>query len=176
MAPKLKVMVYSMDGVGHINACIGIAQTLQSRGHEIIFLTTDMFKGQFGKFGFTERLLPMAKQDKPIEGNPMKLMAERVKESGILSDLPPLDKIKSFKDSPFLGETIKQVIAQEPVIAEILKQDKPDLIIVDHFILAPSISFGKIPWVLLFSGNPCFFFSNSSEIPPPMSGMYSCSV
>ena len=45
----LKIFVHSVDGAGHLNASVGMAQALVKRGHKIQFLLNDAFKGQFAK-------------------------------------------------------------------------------------------------------------------------------
>ena len=58
MSPKpLTIYFYAMDGTGHLNACVGMAQALEKRGHKIVFLFNAAFKGQYSHFGFQETLL-----------------------------------------------------------------------------------------------------------------------
>ena len=43
----LKIYIHSLDGAGHLNACIGLGQALAKRGHKVSFLVNVGFKGWF---------------------------------------------------------------------------------------------------------------------------------
>lgn len=48
MSPKvlqLKIFIHSIDGQGHLNATLGMAQALAKRRHQVIFLVNNAFKG-----------------------------------------------------------------------------------------------------------------------------------
>lgn len=102
----LKIFFYAIDGTGHINACVGLAQPLAKRGHKIYFLLNDAFKGQFAKFGFEEILLtqkPTALEngqaksggnDKEVKKNPVKEMADLLKTAGFLGPKSSLEKLR----------------------------------------------------------------------------------
>ncbi|OTF82765.1 hypothetical protein BLA29_015043, partial [Euroglyphus maynei] len=84
----------AVDGVGHINACVGLAQPLKKRGHEIIFLTNEFFSGNYEKFGFKEIVLKSAKvgqiknDDKNLKEHPSKAMESvlnKFREDGTFS-------------------------------------------------------------------------------------------
>lgn len=42
---SLKILIHAMDGTGHLNACVGVAEALLKRGHTITFLVNAAFKG-----------------------------------------------------------------------------------------------------------------------------------
>ena len=46
-----------MEGVGHVNATIGIAEALKDRGHRIVYVVLNSFEGKLKKYGFEEELL-----------------------------------------------------------------------------------------------------------------------
>ncbi len=43
MYQKLTVLFAPIEGVGHVNACIGIAEVLKERGHKIVFAVSDLW-------------------------------------------------------------------------------------------------------------------------------------
>ncbi|KAI2797952.1 hypothetical protein BLOT_013861 [Blomia tropicalis] len=172
----MKILFFAVDAAGHLNACVGLAQALVERGHKVKFLLNESFKGQFGKFGFDEMLLKPApmpnfegkekKTDEPPV-NPIKVMAEMLLKSGFLSSKTPLEKMKENKKfgDEFLTRIYDGLVHFNPQIEEIIKNEKPDLLIVDHFIVPPCFPKSGIPWMFLFSGNPLNLY-RSTKLPP----------
>ena len=84
MTKMLTILFSAVDGVGHVNACIGLAEVLHKRGHKIVFVVGKEFEGKLTSFGFHEEILekhPEKKQDM----KPGKNAAEHLMKSGILS-------------------------------------------------------------------------------------------
>ena len=180
---SLKIFIYSADGVGHINACVGLGQAMVNRGHEVYFLCSLMFAGTLKKYGFHEIILTTKQhedlnindEDKKIHPiTSVKMMLDKFRETGLLSDSRPIEKLECFdstrEDSMgfhMYGATVE--IHQQ--IVDAIQREQPDLIIIDNFIVDPFISFGKIPWAFSWSGNPAFMFFGHPDVPPPCSGM-----
>ena len=175
---KLKIFIHAMDGSGHMNACVGVAQALVKRGHKVSFLLNAAFAGQFAKFGFDEVVLHRT----PAEGNndqkneerknPVKVFAKMIKEMGLLGPATPLERIKEKKkeSDKVFSENLRQTTREfNPQIQAAIERDQPDLIILDHFLIPPAVPKSGIPWLLLFSGNPLAIF-NSENLPPFSSG------
>ena len=57
MPSPLNILVFHMDGHGHLLASVGLAQSLAARGHRITYLLNDAYKGEVARFGFEEFLL-----------------------------------------------------------------------------------------------------------------------
>ncbi|KAJ6223919.1 hypothetical protein RDWZM_002464 [Blomia tropicalis] len=176
---SLKIAFHSMDGAGHLNACLGLAQALAKRNHQIIFLLNSANAGKFSKYGFDEYLLKEATKPKsedissPEEEkqeNPVKKFAKMILESGMLNSKSSIEKLKDDAGmKQFSTVLVHTVTAFEPQIEQALQLKKPDLIILDHFFVPPSILRSKIPWINLLSGNPLFPL-NSPNLPPGGSG------
>lgn len=180
----LKIFFMPMDGVGHINACVGMAQALAKRGHQIYFLSNPMFAGTYEKHGFKEIVLQSDVKQKMLEttndeksdkkAHPIKAfvpMLQKWRESGMLSGKSSFEKLKVFdpEEDHFLGKIYEELKEVHPKIVELIEQEKPDLIIVDHFLVPPCIAYGKTPWAFLFSGNPLFILEHP-DLPPITSG------
>ena len=56
MSKKL-ILFTPMDGHGHVNSCVGVAQVLLKRGHRIVFAVDSAWKGKLAKYGFEEELI-----------------------------------------------------------------------------------------------------------------------
>ncbi|XP_046913805.2 NDP-glycosyltransferase YjiC-like [Dermatophagoides farinae] len=174
---RLKIIFFSMDGVGHVNACIGLAQALANRCHEICFLTRKNFAGTYERFGFKELIWGIEDNTKNSNDqskiHPLKAqqdMLDGIRKSPFLSNKSPIEKLTAFgSENDFMKKMSLEIQEEHPKIKMLIEQELPDLIIVDHFIVAPCIAYGQIPWAFLFSGNPAFFFE-SPDIPPVMSG------
>lgn len=157
---------------GHLAACSGMAETLAARGHSISFLINEGFSGQFRKHGYAEFLLRrQQKSSFESAGNPVKVVASILKES-LLNGKSPLQKMKDHQrpeEDDFMKGLLEKMIDFDPQIEQTIKSIKPDVIIIDHFLLPPSIARSNIPWVFLFSGNPLPIYQSSS-LPPYGSG------
>lgn len=167
-----------MEGVGHTNASIGLAQALAKRGHLIYFITSSLFSGSFEKFGFKE--LRFNTKEEPDQSNvhpleKMKYSLLVLKESE-LSSKSPLEKLDSLSiensnKNIFFKMVYDQMIEMHPQLVDAIEKYQPNLFILDTFLVFPCILFGNIPWILQNSCNPVFLF-NSKELPPPMSGKF----
>lgn len=185
----LKIYFFSMDGAGHLNACVGMAQPLVKRGHVVKFLLNETFAGQFEKFGFEEITLKRKPKVAPQDGssaptvekrnqkNPFKDIAEQLAKSGILDGKSPLERLKTSENKGppgFMVEMTNTLADFDPQLVDILKRDKPDVIILDHFFVPAALPRSGIPWFYLSSGNPLNLYK-SDKLPPFGSGMLNIS-
>ena len=46
-----------MNALGHINACLGLAQELKVRGHRVVWAIDRSFKGKLNAYDFEEELV-----------------------------------------------------------------------------------------------------------------------
>ena len=141
---KLTVLFVSVSAVGHVNSSIGVAETLKSRGHRIVFAVDQSFKGYFTKRGFEEEIIE--KQLSPEEErDPSGFFIKMLIENGILDDHSPLDKVKMWARC-----MVPVSRKEDEILAKIIDRLKPD-VIVNDFFFASSISKSGIPWVNLTS-------------------------
>ncbi|KAF7491826.1 putative UDP-glucosyltransferase YojK [Sarcoptes scabiei] len=93
-------------------------------------------------------------------------------DNGIISGISSLEKLESFdknNDSDFHQKLQNHMKETHQEISDLIAKEKPDLIIIDNFLVYPCVAFGKIPWATLISSGPLCLF-NSPELPPFMSG------
>jgi spore coat polysaccharide biosynthesis predicted glycosyltransferase SpsG len=170
MSKNLTILFVSVEGVGHVNACIGLAECLRDRGHKIVFTVDKTFEGKLIRYGFIEE-----KIFDPNEGkfkNPGEEGAKSLMESGILSGMSSLEKIELMSKQTFFVEMIDKMKMNEPTLKAIIEKHKPDVYIIDHFVGSPTLIYSDKPWVFLFSGNPLFVLDDE-RTPPGASGMQS---
>lgn len=141
---KLTILFVSRSSIGHINSCIGVAEPLHFRGHQIVFAVDQSFKGYFKRQGFREEIIEkdLSPEDQRDPGGPIRKL---YLEKGLFHDNSELEKVKMWIECATL--TTKN---EDEQLAKIIDRIKPDVIVVDWFI-APSILNSEIPWVLSVS-------------------------
>lgn len=171
MARKpLKIFFYTMDAAGHLYACIGLAESLARRGHSITFLSNyHHFNHQLESCNFRQIPLPAKdEKDRKISGQ---RGFDLLLKSGMVSDLSSLDKLKVIKYDAILGKMSEQCSRQHNRMAEVLQEERPDLVVIDSYLIPKAIVKSDIPWVYLFSGSPVFMY-NTTRLPPKSSGKF----
>lgn len=176
---QLKIFFYSVEGVGHTNASVGLAQALAKRGHSIYFITSSLFSGSFEKFGFKELRFHLNEEATQNNVHPLEKMKYALLElkKSELSNKSPFEKLDSLSiennnKNIFFKMVYNQMIEMHPQLIDAIEKYKPNLFILDSFLIFPCILFGNIPWIFQNSCNPVVLF-NSKELPPPMSGKLS---
>jgi UDP:flavonoid glycosyltransferase YjiC (YdhE family) len=91
MAQKLTILFAPVDAVGHVYACIGIAQVLRDRGHRIVFAISDNWRQKLKTYGFEEEIIELS-DSREIE-DPAKFWAQVIVKTGVLNSLSPIEKI-----------------------------------------------------------------------------------
>jgi UDP:flavonoid glycosyltransferase YjiC (YdhE family) len=169
MPERLTILFAPIDAVGHVNACIGIAEVLRDRGHRIVFAISDNWREKLKVYGFEEELIKLSK--KVTVEDPAKFWAEFVHRAGMLGPSSPLEKIKSMADVGF-KEIIDRNKTSDPIMKEIVCRIKPDIILIDGFVWMPSLMNSGIPWVWSISCNPLGidFAIDDKRLPPSTSG------
>jgi UDP:flavonoid glycosyltransferase YjiC (YdhE family) len=169
MPEHLTILFAPVDAVGHVNACIGIAEVLRDRGHRIVFAISDNWREKLKVFGFEEELIELSKKE-TVE-DPAKFWAELCLKAGMLGPKSPLEKFKSMTNVSF-PEVIDRSKTSDPLMKEIVCRIKPDIIIIDGIIWMPSLMNSGIPWVWSVSANPlCIDFAmDEKSLPPSFSG------
>lgn len=167
---NLKILFYCLDAWGQINPCIGVAEQLQQRGHEIIFMLKPTFKGKLLKYGFKEEVLKVQEDDKISEENGdekenISNHAKMLTKVGMFDDISNVEKLKILgKHEPYV---LKEKYL-DPQIKEIIERNKPDIIITAFLACAPFLTAG-CPWVSLVPSNPLLVY-HDERAPPTCSG------
>ncbi|KAH9426273.1 hypothetical protein DERP_010839 [Dermatophagoides pteronyssinus] len=156
----MKILFYSMEGIGHVQACLGLANCLgKHRNHQITFMIGSEYQGKFRRYGHDEIIL---KDD----GEDPKMLQKSI----VLQHRTPKEKLQ-LRDNAMFKRIYEKMKRLNNQIDQLITKFDPDLIIIDHFIIPPCIAFHpRIPWIFLFSGCPDFLY-NSTELPPLMSGL-----
>lgn len=165
---SLKIFFHSYDGVGHVNACLGVARALEKRGHSIVFAVTYKTKPLFeGSASFVVEYLDEGEPDAGVN-----VSGQMLKDNGILSAIGPKEKLIRMTNSgrmTHLVRTFHSVKRWEDKMTALIVKHRPNVIVVDNFITPPSIGESGIPWVYLHSSSALSAFAHPAT-PPPMSG------
>ena len=164
---KLTVLFSPLDGWGHVNAGLGLAQELRERGHRIVFAVDAAFKDKLKPFGVEEELVkstaPESEEDKEFWPKFMEQNCHILKEK----DVSIIAEKFFFKLGAWkmLADVKERADQYKNIIARV----KPDLIITDNYIASPVLLCSGIPFIWLFSASPHWGLSDK-RIPPPWSG------
>lgn len=136
MTNKYKVLFAPVDAVGHVNACIGVAEQVRNRGHTVVFATPISWKGKLETLGFQEEVYSIS------DSSPAQAVGEvwwqLVKKLSSVISLPSIDLLDKFHIN-VMYEAFRQVKFTHLRLKEILETVKPDVVIVDHLFCIPAL-------------------------------------
>ncbi len=145
--------------------CVGIAQRLRERGHNVVFVADSSFKGVFDKFGFPERLVAMSE---PMD----EAAASQYWLDFIQSHLPnfrlsPIEQIPNYVLECW-SAIVDTAVYVEEELAVALGEIEPDVVCLDNVILFPAVKRAGCPWVRIVSCSENEI--TDPDIPPHLSG------
>ena len=173
---KLTFLVVTPPIVGRVNASMGSTSGLLKRGHRVVFLADESFKGRQESYGFEEYVYSLTEhrnqsnKDKTLKAGDR--MANVLLEGGIIGPSEPIEKFRNllnlFVRGPSGGAIFKEM---DQIVKKAIEEIKPDCIWVDNTYLTPAISNSSIPWVYQISTTPTFStYYETLEVPPGGSG------
>ena len=124
----MRIAVYTMDAIGHLNPLLALCSKLMERGHFLrFFLSSD-------------------KNEKNLEKLPFKGKFDMVRvyeDGGELSHEAFMSDIKPYEDQTESDKKVSDILVgmlvqsskQIPAVLEKVKDFKPDLIVYDPFML-----------------------------------------
>ncbi|NP_001310089.1 uncharacterized UDP-glucosyltransferase YjiC-like isoform X1 [Tetranychus urticae] len=172
---SLKVLMTSMIGLGHLNACIGIGSLLRKRGHQVYFAHFDVNKEVIEKHGFHYiSLCEYNDKNYPImNGMPPNLAKMLEARFKMATKFSPLDILKKSIESDsgadeglvFILEAAK---GENCAMLNIIEKIKPDVCLVDHLWTMPWTVKASCPVIPVWSASPVDLYNG-----PPMGSGYS---
>ena len=154
---------------GPTNNCIGIGNVLRQRGHKVVFAAEASWAGRLETLGFVEDLVDLAP---PPEGDAAEQSAGQFWTDFIRDTSPEFRKPTIEQLSTFVQPTWQALIdgAQycEPQLREIIRRNKPDVIVEDNVNCFPALLTGGAPYVRMMSCNPLEV--RGADVPPVFSG------
>ncbi|CAG2167328.1 unnamed protein product [Oppiella nova] len=166
---SLNVLFIPMDGTGHVNACLGIAEQLIESGHKVSFLMNNQWRGKLSaKYGITE-ITHESVSGRQTGGDPALEWALVFQESGMISSNGSLEKMLAWY-TKLLPLFMKYSDVINERIESTIESLKPDVIFMDQVICLPAVERAGIPWVWICSFNPLFLIDDE-RTPPKGSGL-----
>ena len=166
-----KTVVFFPEGAfGPTNNCIGVGDVLRRRGHRVVFILEQSFKGTLEAKGFEERLMRLS----PPPAEP-EVPGQFWKD--FIRDTAPVFRRSTFEQlEGFIAPTWQALVDGARYVnarlAEIIDELAPDVVVEDNVVAFPAIAASGRPWVRIVSCNPLEM--GDPDLPPVFSG-YSAS-
>jgi MGT family glycosyltransferase len=162
-----KTVVFFPEGAfGPTNNCIGIADVLRGRGHRIVFVVEESFKGTLESKGFEERLMRLGPA--PAEPEvPGQFWKDFIRDTAPVFRKPTLEQLEGFI-APTWQALVDGARFVDSRLAEIFDELGPDVIVEDNVVGFPAIAASGRPWVRIASCNPLEM--KDPTLPPTFSG------
>jgi MGT family glycosyltransferase len=162
-----KTVVFFPEGAfGPTNNCVGIGDVLRRRGHRVVFVIEESFKGTLEAKGFEERLMRLSPP--PAEPEvPGQFWKDFIRDTAPVFRESTLHQLGGFI-APTWQALVDGSKYVTPRLAEIFDELAPDVIVEDNVVGFPAIAASGRPWVRIDSCNPLEL--KDPELPPTFSG------
>ncbi|UXI20793.1 hypothetical protein NH340_JMT06736 [Sarcoptes scabiei] len=165
---QLKILFVCLDGWGHLNSLIGIAEGLLRRGHRCIFALEAAWKGQAKRYDM--------KFEEVIYTDPNRLEGLGTNEYWIefmddfkqVFGLDPLEALKK-NETKRHEQFIHILLDVDDEFKSIIADCKPDIILMDSYTTIPAVVKAGIPWVWVTSAQVLSCLP-SDNLPPAGTG------
>src|SRR5699024_3461500 len=123
---------------GHLNAVTGETLELKRRGHRVVFILPETWRGKLARLGFEEHVY---QSEKPTNANehPCEHNAKILFEYKMLGNYTPLEKLQEVVKIFVSEHHLSEIRENDRAVKAALEKYKPDVIIVDAHSLSPAI-------------------------------------
>ena len=173
MSKHLKVVFAPTELAGHVNAGIGLAITLRSRGHHIHYVINEYHKEIVSDLGFDISVVDYDDHD-DFEVIYYRMIAWFYKQD-LLTTINYLANTKQNITDFF--RMMKRFVVKDQMLEKIIEDTDPDLIVIDDLFVYPAIHKSGKPWVFFYSPNPLWFYQDHNLKVPSLGTMvFICST
>ncbi|KAH9400458.1 hypothetical protein TYRP_002023 [Tyrophagus putrescentiae] len=166
---QLTVLFVPLDGFGHINSCVGVAEQLLARGHRVVFALERAWKGKASAYRGIEEVHFTDPTRDPAHGANDHWI-QYMEEFKPSFQLAPIDKYRLKALNRDLEESFLYTLMNvDDQLVEIINSLLPDAIVVDTYVTIPAVHKSAIPWVWLTSAAPLVCLP-SENLPPHGTG------
>jgi MGT family glycosyltransferase len=166
-AGAAETFVFFPEGAfGPTNNCIGIGDVLLRRGHRVVFVIEESFRGTLEAKGFEERLMRLGPPPSEPEV-PGQFWKDFIRDTAPVFRRSTLEQLEGFI-APTWQALVDGARYVNPRLAEIFDELNPDVIVEDNVVSFPAISASGRPWVRIASCNPLEM--KDPDLPPTFSG------
>jgi MGT family glycosyltransferase len=162
-----KTFVFFPEGAfGPTNNCVGIADVLRRRGHRVVFVVEESFRGTLEAKGFEERLMRLGPPPSEPEV-PGQFWKDFIRDTAPVFRRSTLEQLEGFI-TPTWQALVDGARYVDPRLGAIFDELSPDVIVEDNVVAFPAIAASGRPWVRIDSCNPLEL--KDPELPPMFSG------
>jgi MGT family glycosyltransferase len=162
-----KTIVFFPEGAyGPTNNCVGIGDVLRRRGHRVVFVIEESFKGTLEAKGFEERLLRL-QPPTDAEEDPGQFWKDFIAETAPVFRRPTIEQLEGFI-APTFAALIEGARYADDRLREIFGELEPDVVVEDNVCSFAAIPASGVPWVRIASCNPLEM--KDPGLPPTFSG------
>jgi MGT family glycosyltransferase len=166
--PTVPTIVFFPEGAyGPTNNCIGIGDILRRRGHRVVFVVEESFKGTLEAKGFEERLIRLQPPAEGADEDPGQFWKDFIAETAPVFRRPTIEQLEAFI-APTFQALIDGARYADDRLREVFDELVPDAIVEDNVVAFPAIAASGRPWVRIASCNPLEL--KDDAIPPVFSG------
>jgi MGT family glycosyltransferase len=160
------IVFFPEGAYGPTNNCVGIGDVLRRRGHRVVFIVEESFRGTLEAKGFEERLMRLTAPSE-AEEDPGQFWKDFIRETAPVFRKPTIEQLSEFIVPTFqaLVDGAKYV---DDRLVEIIDELRPDAIVEDNVVSFPALPAGEAPWVRIVSCNPTEL--KDPGVPPTFSG------
>jgi MGT family glycosyltransferase len=163
-----KTIVFFPEGAfGPTNNCVGIGDVLRRRGHRVVFIVEESFRGTLEAQGFEERLMRLTPPPE-VEEAPGQFWKDFIRETAPVFRKPTIEQLGEFI-APTFQALIDGAKYVDDRLTGIIEELQPDLIVEDNVVTFPALLGSGRPWARITSCNPTEI--KDHEVPPPFSGL-----
>ena len=167
MADAARTIVFFPEGAhGPTNNCVGIGDVLRRRGHRVVFIVEESFKGRLAEKGFEERLMRLGPPP-AHEEIPGQFWIDFIRDTAPIFRKPTIEQVGEFM-APTWQALINGAKYVDDRLREILDELDPDVVVEDNVVGFPALPASGVPWVRIASCNPAEI--KDPAIPPFSSG------
>ena len=152
---------------GPTNNCVAIANVLRERGHRVVFVVDESFRGELEKRDFEERVMRMAPAEEAADptADPW---AEFIRVTAPEFRKPTIEQIETVT-KPIWEALVAGARYSHERIMEIWDDIHPDVVCTDNVTGYPAVELAGAPWVRFVSANPLEM--RDADLPPVLSGL-----
>ena len=159
------VLFMPESAFGPTNNCIGIADRLARRGHEIVFAAEASWKGRLEPLGFTEDLVNLAAPAEDQDAG--QFWKEFIANTAPEFRKPTIEQLDTWI-RPVWEELVAGARYCHDQLCEIIERVRPDVIVEDNVVGFPALLTAGVPFIRIVSCNPLEL--KDPALPPPFSG------
>jgi MGT family glycosyltransferase len=160
------IIFFPESAYGPTNNCIGIGDVLRRRGHRVVFVIEESFKGALEEKGFEERLMRLTAPAE-TEEDPGQFWKDFIRETAPVFRQPTIEQLEGFI-APTYQALIDGAKYVDERLVEIIDEVQPDVIVEDNVVTFPALPASGRPWVRIVSCNPAEL--RDPDVPPVFSG------